>query len=207
MLGIKASNGSRKRTRSNFRQIVRMQGKSKLAMKLTGPGRIRFLSSIFPKARFIHVIRDGRAVVASLSRVKFWRDGGGQNKLWWTHGISAAEASHLSKYSNDSLLLAASQWMSVLNNTRLEASQLSADRYMEIKYEDFFRNPTRSLESVCSFSGLQPTETMRLAVHSLNKEGNMNYKARERLKEKAYTRLTEFLSKDLVSLGYTADMA
>ncbi len=44
--------------------------------------RISFLTAAFPDARFVSLVRDGRAVALSLSRVDWWPD----NKLWWYGG-------------------------------------------------------------------------------------------------------------------------
>src|SRR6266542_3077460 len=42
-------------------------------------GRPRPLVEAFPRARFVNLIRDGRAVAYSLSRVDWWEDG----VVWW----------------------------------------------------------------------------------------------------------------------------
>ena len=67
--------------------ILVLQGKKRLFTKLTGPPRIHYLSTIFPDAGFIHLLRDPRAVVSSLLRVNFWRFHGGLKKPWWKNGL------------------------------------------------------------------------------------------------------------------------
>ena len=47
-------------------KVLRWEGKKLFSAKLTGPSRIHFLKSIFPDAKFVHIIRDGRAVVHSM---------------------------------------------------------------------------------------------------------------------------------------------
>ncbi len=53
--------------------ILKCQGKKRFLSKLTGPPRIHYLSTIFPDACFIHLLRDPRTTVPSLLRVSFWR--------------------------------------------------------------------------------------------------------------------------------------
>lgn len=66
--------------------LVSWQGKKRFAAKLTGPPRIEFLSTVFPDALFVHVVRDGRAVVHSLLNVAFWRQKGGLENRFWSGG-------------------------------------------------------------------------------------------------------------------------
>ncbi len=72
-----------KKLRSVFEKTLKYQGKTRLATKLTGPPRISYLRSIFPDAVFVHVVRDGRAVVDSLLRVDFWKEKGGLVSPFW----------------------------------------------------------------------------------------------------------------------------
>ena len=46
--------------REAVHRVVFWQGRSRFAAKLTGPPRIGFLHSVFPDARFVHLVRDGR---------------------------------------------------------------------------------------------------------------------------------------------------
>lgn len=55
------------------------QGRPRLAHKFTGPGRIGYLQSLYPDARFIHLVRDPYAQIRSLLKVGFWNRGGGMN--------------------------------------------------------------------------------------------------------------------------------
>jgi len=77
LFGKVATEEERKNVIEYFKKVLKYQGKKRLFVKLTGPPRIQFLTSIFPDAYFIHIIRDPRAVVNSLLKVKFWREGGG----------------------------------------------------------------------------------------------------------------------------------
>ena len=58
--------------RGSAARQLRMQGKPRFLAKYTGVPRIQFTQRAFPDARFVHVLRDGRAVVNSLIRVPWW---------------------------------------------------------------------------------------------------------------------------------------
>ena len=47
--------------------------RNRLLIKITGWPRIGYLNEIFSDAKFIHILRDGRAVANSLINVEFWR--------------------------------------------------------------------------------------------------------------------------------------
>ncbi len=73
LLNTRARSDESTRLSGAIRETVRWQRRKRFATKITGPGRIGFLHSIFPDARFVHVIRDGRAVANSLLNVAFWK--------------------------------------------------------------------------------------------------------------------------------------
>jgi hypothetical protein len=61
-----------RRFRSFFSDRALVQGKPLFLHKFTGWPRTGFIRAVFPDARFIHIVRDGRAVVASEIRTSWW---------------------------------------------------------------------------------------------------------------------------------------
>ena len=53
------SKSCRKRLINAAKSILYWAGKTRFSAKLTGPSRINYLKSIFPRAKFMHMIRDG----------------------------------------------------------------------------------------------------------------------------------------------------
>lgn len=68
------------------------QCKKRLLAKITGLLRIGFIRSVFPEASFIHIVRDGRAVVDSLLNVDFWKQKGGLAQPFWSGGLTKNDA-------------------------------------------------------------------------------------------------------------------
>ena len=50
--------------------------------KFTGWPRVAFLHEVFPEARFVHLVRDGRAVANSLVQMSWWRGHSGRGCIW-----------------------------------------------------------------------------------------------------------------------------
>jgi len=83
------------------------------------------LAELFPAARFVHVIRDGRDCAVSFHR------------RW----LRQPE-------------LTIFRWKNVVNIGRQQGRQLGEGRYMEIRYEDLTAEPESSLRAICRFLGL-----------------------------------------------------
>jgi hypothetical protein len=100
------------------------------------PLYINHLSTIFemfPDAQIVHIIRDGRACVASLKRMPWW-DGG---------SISAM-----------------SRWVQAMYIGSRAKATLRPDQYHEISYEKLVTDPRPHLEALCAFLGEPFDEAM-----------------------------------------------
>jgi hypothetical protein len=82
------------------------------------------LARLFPSARFVHVIRDGRDSAASFHR------------RW--HRTPA---------------ITIHRWKTVVREARRQGMRVG-DRYFELRYEDLTREPEVWMERVCTFLGL-----------------------------------------------------
>lgn len=118
--------------RGTFTCYARSQGKSRWGDKT--PAYVLHMPAIatmFPEARFIHVIRDGRDVARSLL------------DLGWASSIEDA----------------ALRWAYRVRRGR-RAGARSGARYLEIHYEDLLSATVPSLELICSFLDLRFDERM-----------------------------------------------
>lgn len=95
--------------------------------------KVKELSEIFPTAKFIHIIRDGRDVYLSM------RD-------------------RLSGRKN--VAVAAMEWKYKMHKARQSLSQLPSDRWLEVKYEDTLKAPEPGIKNICNFLGIDYEETM-----------------------------------------------
>ena len=93
------------------------------------------LGRLYPRARFIHIVRDGRAVSASLVRQR-WMDPATQEPIWYCKDLEGA-----SRY-----------WVDVVASVRQQAAQVPG-RYLEMRYEDLVQDPRTAMRQVLAFLG------------------------------------------------------
>ena len=104
------------------------------------PGHLKCvtkIANIFPQARFIHIVRDGRDVAASM------------RETWFASGRTIADL--------------ASDWTDRIADFLTDAER-SGLAVHTLRYEDMVANPTEALKGVCAFIALPYCEAM-LAYH------------------------------------------
>lgn len=87
------------------------------------------IRSVFPEARILHLVRDGRDVAESLKRVYI---------------------------GPKSIFAIASRWRSYIRTIAEFAEALGPDDYLEVRYEDLVRSPTRVREKILQFLEAEP---------------------------------------------------
>jgi hypothetical protein len=204
LLDRTADKDSISRTRNAVRKLTRWQGRPRFAAKITGPSRIQFLNSIFPDARFVHVIRDGKAAVHSLLNVGFWREKGGLEGPFWAGGLSQVDLQTWQANSKDPGVLAALQWRRVLEVARLECTSIPAARYREIRYEDFLKSPHVLLRSLYEFCGLDDSERGHKFLENGPDLVNFNDRYRAEFSDSYVEKLSGLMQPMLAQFGYSS---
>jgi hypothetical protein len=202
LLGQSAGPAERQCVRELVAKVKRYQGKPRLVAKVTGPGRMQFLSSIFNDARFVHVIRDGRAVVRSLLRVPFWRDTFRLRSPAWRGLLTTDDIQEWHATNDDPATLAALEWQAVIRTTRQEAAALPQGRYTEIRYEDFVASPRPVLDHVTEFAGLPPSDRPTAILDSKVTLQNRNIASAEPSDEFRMSSVLKVIGPTLRELGY-----
>lgn len=202
--GKRADVETAERLRAAVRRLLKWQGRSRFAAKLTGPPRITFLDSIFPDARFVHVVRDGRAAVHSVLRVAFWREKGGMDGPFWKGGLSDHQEQLWRDSGRDPGVLAALQWARVLEASRSESAQLGADRYHELRYEDFVSSPHTLLRELYEFCDLEDSPDGHAYLNDNATLADMNQKYRLDFSASYIERLSALMQPMLERMNYPA---
>lgn len=115
--------------RAIYGLYARTRGKQRYADKSPRTtGSIALLAHLFPEARFIHIVRDGRDVALSHLEVDF---------------------------GSDDIVDAALDWRREVGACRRSGQRLGATRYREIRYEDLIDDPERCVRGVCDFIHLE----------------------------------------------------
>ena len=105
---------------------------------LLAPGVIAEISAVYPEARVLHIIRDGRdaAVSAAHHARNFGRKG---------------EAASL--FEGDRLRKLAADWNERVGRTVDDGPKLFGDRYAEVRYEDLLVRPEEEMGRLLRFLG------------------------------------------------------
>jgi len=135
--------------RERFKRILHASGAQVLLSKRTANNRrIPILNQIFPNAKYIHLVRDGRAVAHSLLYVKWWND----HVLYWT-GKSPRQ---MIAEGADPLELAAQQWVEEMYSIEQGIALLQKDQVFEVKYDELLKDPCDQLQRILDFMGVTP---------------------------------------------------
>lgn len=200
--GISCSEARRDALRNAVSEVLGWQGKTRLAAKFTGPPRISFLSSIFPDAIFVHVVRDGRAVVQSLLEVKFWIENSGFEKPFWEDLLTQSLLDEWERHDRDSGVLAALQWKRVVELAKLESEALEAGQYNEVNYEEFVRAPHDVLSQLFDMCGLDDSSSSHDILNAGAELRNMNDKYHAVFKSEYISLLSRSMQPILKEHGY-----
>jgi len=117
-----------------FFLYAQIQGKSRYGDKTPKyVCDIPILAKLFPEARFIHIIRDGRNVALSIQEI----------------GIKSG----LFRFRN--IGECAIHWRERVERGRKAGRQIGSERYLEVCYENLVEYPERTVRSLCEFIDLK----------------------------------------------------
>ena len=193
---------ARERVRRAVARLLAWQGRARFAAKTTGPPRIGFLHSIFPDATFVHVIRDGRAVVESLLRAPFWRESGGLSAPFWNGGLDEEAIGLWESSGRDPAILAAVQWRKIVELARREKDAVASPSYREIQYEQFVASPHDLLSALYAFCGLEDAKVAHDYLVEHLPMRNLNLKYASAFTPRELERITRAMQPTLGALGY-----
>ena len=108
------------------------------------------LHRIFPDARFLHIVRDGRDVACSYREV-----------------MAQASTSPYRPSLPTDIVEIASAWSRDLVQIRTALALLSTDKVLELRYEDLTLSPEIELQALCPWLGVVYDEKM-LDFHRIN---------------------------------------
>ena len=149
------------RLRARFEHIRARSGAELFLSKRTANNRrIGYLSAIFPAARYVHLVRDGREVTQSLAAVEWWDE----HRVWWD-GRTPIE---MERSGEPRLAICARNWVRELEELRTQLRTIPRENVLELRFEDLLRDPLPNLEHVVRFLGLRFTAEYRAAIQALN---------------------------------------
>jgi hypothetical protein len=166
-----------------FSAIAEVHGKRTWGYKRASFGRVQghHIDELFPRARFVHIIRDARDVALSMRN---------------TPRVLLERSWHF----------AARDWVSHVETGRRIGRQLGPDRYLEVRYERLMSEPEALLTEIMMFAGPGPDGEQRLArirqeIVALIKSGNSE-KWRRLMPPAAVRTVERVAGPLLLELGY-----
>lgn len=128
--------------------------RDRLAIKITGWPRIGFIKSIYPDVKFIHILRDGRAVANSLLNEHWWLGYSGTSHWQWGN-LSAEYQKEWEKSDNSFIALAGIQWKIILDAFEEAKKTLDSENLIQIKYEDLCMDSIKCFKEISDFCSLE----------------------------------------------------
>lgn len=174
--------------------------RSRLLIKITGWPRIGFLNEIFEDAKFIHIVRDGRAVANSLLHVSFWR--GWYGPQGWRGGLPSPEDQAIwESYDRSFTALAALEWRIQMRAMAAARRDLDPKLFFEVKYETLCDQPMETYRQILEFTELPITAAFEREIQAASIKGTSN-RWRDDLTPGQQAILDDLLHDDLLRYGY-----
>jgi len=155
-----------------------------------------YVLRLFPEARFIHLVRDGRAVALSFARKEHGKMDRAPQRF--------EEQGYL--LSMDELVEAfALHWKEHIDEIEHQKDRLSlaaAGRIHELRYEDLCVEPARELDALAAFIGV---DRQGFSPRAYEQVEDRNYKFRSDLSAEVRTSLVALLAPTLALKGYPTD--
>ena len=230
MAGFKSAQYIRK-------SLLRMEAKSnkklvtKILLEKSVPNslRVSFIKEIYPDAKFIHLVRDGRAVVESSIRMwqeppetgyifrklKYFPWNNYRYATWYFFNfikgrLGGGRGQHLwgPRYKGLCIdakslpidVLCARQWRRCVEVALEQLAEVSPANICNVSYEGLMSN-TKALEGVCRFLGLSDTPKVLEKYNNSIQRGNL-YKWQSRIDSFDFDAVSKEISPTLKMLGY-----
>jgi hypothetical protein len=156
--------------------------------------RIPALTSIFPEAFVVHIVRHPCAVTQSLLKVNWWPD----LELWWRDGTPRElEAQGWDRYD-----LCAEHWSRQVDAGLDGATYVAPGRYIEVRYEDLLAEPKSTLEKTVSSLGLTYNSKFAQRVEAHGIDGSRAWDWQNELSPETQERIQNTAGSRLERLGY-----
>ena len=192
--------------------------------------RVPFVNAVLPDCRFVHLIRDGRAVVESaerrrapadvpylLGKARYLSRGssryvlrylkelltprGDRPRLWGPRYPGMADDAR----AKPLLEVCALQWLHTVTPARADLAALPQERVFELRYEELVAR-RELMERLCAFVGLNNPEPV-LTAHRDTVSSEGLDKWRSRWSEETVQRVEGLIGEQLRRFGYTLESA
>ena len=188
---------------SFFDRRARAQARPVFLHKFTGFPRAGFVDAVLPGSRFVHVVRDGRAVANSLVQMPWWRGYRGP-EAWGWGPLPERYAAEWEAAGRSFPVLAALEWKMLVDAFDAARAGIDPDRWMDIRYEDLVTDPRAVTRRVLEFLGLPWTDRFERAFRATAFTASRTDAYLRDLSGPDVRALDEVLAEPLARYGYAA---
>jgi hypothetical protein len=189
------------RFRAFFTERAEAQGTPVFMHKFTGWPRARFIHAIMPEARFLHVVRDGRAVASSIVQRPWWK--GRLGVPGWGFGDLPPNLADLwDKHDRSLVTLAGLEWRILMDAFDAAREKVDESRWLELRYEDLVTEPRAHWPAILELAGLQWDDRFEAAFQAYPVATGRREAFRRDLTNRQVEQLEEAIGGHLVARGY-----
>lgn len=205
--------------------------KANFFLEKSVPNTLRpsFLFDIYPEAKFIHLIRDGRAVTESairlwqepadkkylLKKLKYFPWSNYKYAFWYLSNmvkgaLSGARTQHIwgPRYKGMDTdastlpieIVCARQWKRSVEIAREQLKEVPGDQIIEIRYEDLMKDKDTLLR-ICTFLGLSDSDKVTKKFQETAQKSNLD-KWKQEISPITLSKINTEIGSVLTDLGY-----
>lgn len=171
--------------------------------KFTGWPRAGLLHEVFPDARYVHVVRDGRAVAASWLQMPWWLGYRGPGHWHWGP-LPDGYRDEWERSGRSFVVLAGIAWKLLLDASDAARAAVPRAQWLDVRYEDLLADPSATLRAVVAFLGLPEDARFDAAVARYRFDATRMDGYRRALGPMAVDALDASLAGHLARFGYDA---
>jgi hypothetical protein len=189
------------RFRSFFATRAAALRKPVFVHKFTGWPRTGFIGQVLPEARFINVVRDGRAVVASGLKTPWWRGHRGPEQWPWGP-LPPAYAAEWEASGRSFVLLAGLAWKLLMDAYVSARALVPEGQWLDVRFEDLLADPRARFKEMLDHMGLGEDQGFDRALSRTRFAGDRREAFRRELGPAAVELLEQSLADHLTRWGY-----
>jgi hypothetical protein len=169
--------------------------------KFTGWPRARLLAAVFPQAKFVHIVRDGRSVANSLMQVRWWP--GYRGTPAWTFGhLSEEERTAWEATGHSWTYIAGLEWNRLMTAFEVARAEIGPERWLDVRYEDLVMRPKEETRAILHFVGLDLWGGFDKALSRLGVSPERTDAYRDELRPEDVALLESLFASTLMRWGY-----
>jgi hypothetical protein len=174
--------------------------RSRFLAKITGWPRIGYFRELFDDAKFIHLVRDGRAVVRSILNLDWWRGWRGPANWRWGE-LTEGQDEIWRRYDRSFVALAAINWNILIDAVLQTKEDIPQGAFLEIRYEDLCERPLNTLKEAVDFCGIPWCQEFERRASKYNLR-NTNPQWLKEFTQKQQAIVQDILQHNLEHFGY-----